>query len=43
MGFNSGFKGLMRNPTEHFPRCIHYAANAYVQLSVEYLTQLVKR
>jgi len=23
---------LMRNPNEHFPRCIHYAANAYIQL-----------
>ena len=23
---------LMCNPNEHFPRCIHYAANAYIQL-----------
>ena len=32
----------MCNPNEHFPRCIHYAANAYIQLHYSTLDPVSK-
>ena len=32
----------MWNPNEHFPRCIHYAANAYIQLLYSVLDPVSK-
>jgi hypothetical protein len=33
---------LTWNPNEHFPRCIHYAANAYIQLLSSVLDPVIK-